>query len=170
MQIKDAWRTMVQRGDVSTELSTSGRKKSKGKKSTTAAGGKGTKRAAEESDGDSDDDDKKPAAAAAATAATLDAAFCAEQDTTATGACIERGSGVGWGTGQRRDGGKGDARWGWSEREELDETRSNLHPIPRGASGASGARSCRARVRRSRAARVRTCSQGRGVCVPWRRP
>jgi hypothetical protein len=88
-------------------------------------------------------------AAAAATAATLDAAFCAEQDTTATGACIERGSGVGWGTGQRREWGKGDARWGWSEREELDETRSNLHPIPRGASGASGARSCRARVRRS---------------------
>lgn len=68
VQIKDAWRTMVKRGDVSTELSTSGRKKSKGKKSTTAAGGKGTKRAAEESDGESDDDDKKPAAAAAATA------------------------------------------------------------------------------------------------------
>ena len=68
MQIKDAWRTMVKRGDVSTELSTSGRKKSKGKKSTTAAGGKGTKRAAKESDSESDDDDKKPAAAAAATA------------------------------------------------------------------------------------------------------
>ena len=68
VQIKDAWRTMVQRGDVSTELSTSGRKKSKGKKSTTAAGGKGTKRAAEESDGDSDDDDKKPVAVAVVTA------------------------------------------------------------------------------------------------------
>ena len=68
VQIKDAWRTMVQRGDVSTELSTSGRKKSKGKNSTTAAGGKGTKRAAEESDGDSDDDDKKPAAVAVVTA------------------------------------------------------------------------------------------------------
>ena len=70
MQIKDAWRTMVKRGDVSTELSTSGRKKSKGKKSTTAAGGKGTKRAAKESDSESDDDDKKPAAAATASAKT----------------------------------------------------------------------------------------------------
>lgn len=84
-------------------------------------------------------------AAAAATAATLDTAFCAEQDTTATGACIERGSGVGWGTGQRRDGGKGDARWGWSEREELDG-RDLICTLSRG-----GHRGHQGRVRVARA-------------------
>ena len=77
VQIKDCWRTMVKKGDVSTEsgkpLPTSGRKKNeRKKKKANVAGGKGIKRAAEEEEESSLEEEeeeeevqkkKKPAAA-----------------------------------------------------------------------------------------------------------